>query len=47
MRSAILIALGGLSTALAVPVEKRADYAIKNKHFVPEEWRMLGKSRPV
>ncbi|KJY02362.1 tripeptidyl peptidase-like protein [Zymoseptoria brevis] len=46
MRSAIFLALCGLSATFAVPLEKKADYAIKDSHFIPSQWKKLAKAHP-
>ncbi|KAF2158993.1 hypothetical protein M409DRAFT_38027 [Zasmidium cellare ATCC 36951] len=46
MRVLNVLALTGLATALAVPLERKAEYAVHSEHFVPRGWRRLDTPRP-
>jgi hypothetical protein len=47
MKSSLFLALCGLTATFAVPLEKKADYALKDKHFVPAQWRKVKRANCV
>lgn len=47
MRMFRLFTLAGIASVLAVPLERRADYAIHSEHVVPPAWQQLDTPRPV
>lgn len=47
MRTFSFLAPWSIPAVLAVPLEKKAEYAVHSEHFVPTGWRQLDTARPV